>query len=486
MNSFSIQKLILFIIFFATVSACTKTETITVQEPKACFTVIVPDAFGGYQSVGSNSYIDSNFYFRNCSDSGANITYQWNFGDGITSTDKNPTHSYPKRGRYSVTLTVSNNNRAYDTIRQTLSVILGQQHISFGDGISSSPVAIEETTTNEFVLLNSTGYGTNFFLIQLDSLLRQKSMKTFPANNRFTSMQATTDGNYILTGSTQSADKANELVKMKADGTQLWSKTISASDSYTYAAQTPDGGYAVIGSTPVAGPFGNTNYITTIIKTDNNANLQWQKLLDQDGMIQTKDAVIEQDGIVVAGVKRNINGACQDCDSLLIVKLNNSGNTVWKNTVLWGLNTSNWWNTRIIKLTNGNYAVNNEYTSGIFFFSNSGNFLDRKLAPHQVASIANSGDGNLIVLQSEPGNGNRISIAKLTLDGAQQWYAYPEGRQKMPGGYSCCSSSWPVAIRSLRNGGTITTGYRVNNNSTGSGIYTATVLLELDEAGKPK
>jgi PKD repeat protein len=35
--------------------------------------------------------------------------YRWSFGDGRTSVDPNPTHTYTKPGDYSVTLTVSNN-----------------------------------------------------------------------------------------------------------------------------------------------------------------------------------------------------------------------------------------------------------------------------------------------------------------------------------------------------------------------------------------
>ena len=486
-NIFPIQKLVFFVALLTTlITACKKTETITIQEPTACYMMLVPEPYSNFQLQGSSTYIDSNFYFRNCSDSGANITYRWDFGDGATSTDKNPRHSYSRRGNYSVTLIVSNDNLAYDTLQQAVSVISGQQHISFGDGVNMSPIAIEETITNDFVLLGSTGYGTSFNLFQLDSLLKQKSMKTFPANYRLTSMQSTTDGNYIFTGSTQAINKANELIKMKADGTQLWSKILSTDDYYGYAAPTPDGGYSVIGSRPFLGTFGNTINYTVVIKTDNNGNQQWQKLLDQERMIQTRDAVIEDDGIVVAGVKRDVTSNCSDCDSLLIVKLNNAGNIIWQNTVFWGLNTNNWWNTRIMKLKNGNYAVSNEYTRGIFFFSPSGNFLDRKLVPSQVSSVMSSGDGNLIILQSEPGNGNRISISKVTLDGFQQWYTYPDGRQKVPGGVSCCSSSWPIAIRPLRNGGTIVTGYRVDNNSTGSGSHTTILLLALDEAGKPK
>lgn len=32
----------------------------------------------------------------------------WDFGDGVTSTEQNPVHTYSKTGRYTITLTVSN------------------------------------------------------------------------------------------------------------------------------------------------------------------------------------------------------------------------------------------------------------------------------------------------------------------------------------------------------------------------------------------
>ena len=40
--------------------------------------------------------------------SGLPISWQWDFGDGTTSTEQNPTHSYMSEGTYSVTLTVKN------------------------------------------------------------------------------------------------------------------------------------------------------------------------------------------------------------------------------------------------------------------------------------------------------------------------------------------------------------------------------------------
>lgn len=39
---------------------------------------------------------------------GENITYAWNFGDGNTSTDSNPSHTYAEYGTYDVCLTISN------------------------------------------------------------------------------------------------------------------------------------------------------------------------------------------------------------------------------------------------------------------------------------------------------------------------------------------------------------------------------------------
>ncbi|HSC53812.1 MAG TPA: PKD domain-containing protein [Phnomibacter sp.] len=459
--------------------SCTKKETITItlQEPSAKFSIAVTDVFGGIQTAGTTTVIDSNFYFQNQSDSGGAITYSWNFGDGVTSTDKNPKHSYQKRGNYAVTLTVSNNNKVFDTLQKMVSVVLGQKHISLGDNSSIIPVAIEETSTNEFVLLADLGYSSGYHLYQLDSLLNPKSFKSFPGSYRLNSMTATNDGNYIFTGSTQANNKGNEIIKMRADGTQIWAKALSSDDSYSYAIQTPDGGFAVVGAIT-----GSKNF-TTIVKTDNNGNLQWKKTLNQEGMINSRNAIVEQDGIVVTGIK---SGNCSQCDSICILKLDNAGNTTWKNTVFGGMNNYTWWDTRITKLTNGNYAVINGYTRGIFFFSTLGDFLDRKLAAYQTAGLANASDGNIIVLQTEFANGIRINITKLKPDGSQEWRVYPEGRQKTANGYKCCSSSWPINVQPLRQGGIIAIGHRSNDNSTGSGDNTAVVLLQLNEAGKLK
>ena len=53
------------------------------------------------------SYLDSTINFYDESDMGA-TAWLWDFGDGNTSTEQNPVHSYPNAGFYTVSLTATN------------------------------------------------------------------------------------------------------------------------------------------------------------------------------------------------------------------------------------------------------------------------------------------------------------------------------------------------------------------------------------------
>ncbi|WP_205509261.1 PKD domain-containing protein [Longitalea arenae] len=53
------------------------------------------------------------------------ISYSWNFGDGTTSTDPNPTHTFPAYGTYPVTLTVTNGSCTH-TFAETVKLIKEQ------------------------------------------------------------------------------------------------------------------------------------------------------------------------------------------------------------------------------------------------------------------------------------------------------------------------------------------------------------------------
>lgn len=66
------------------------------------------------------NFAPSMFYFTNSS-SNATSCY-WNFGDGKTSTETNPSHIFTTGGTYNVTLTVRNNKGEEDVINKVITV----------------------------------------------------------------------------------------------------------------------------------------------------------------------------------------------------------------------------------------------------------------------------------------------------------------------------------------------------------------------------
>jgi PKD repeat protein len=58
------------------------------------------------------------FTFEN--DSKNAVSYLWDFGNGVTSTEKVPTYAYPSCGYYSVKLTVTDSNGKTDTVSHDL------------------------------------------------------------------------------------------------------------------------------------------------------------------------------------------------------------------------------------------------------------------------------------------------------------------------------------------------------------------------------
>jgi PKD repeat protein len=61
------------------------------------------------------------FEFTNLSSNA--VSYAWDFGDGNTSTDENPIHTYSEVGDYEVSLTVTSADNCTSTFTQTVNII---------------------------------------------------------------------------------------------------------------------------------------------------------------------------------------------------------------------------------------------------------------------------------------------------------------------------------------------------------------------------
>jgi PKD repeat protein len=66
---------------------------------------------------------------------GTIVSYHWDFGDGETSSESNPNHSYSASGNYTITLEVQDNNSEIDKVSSTINIIQeNQPPISIIDG----------------------------------------------------------------------------------------------------------------------------------------------------------------------------------------------------------------------------------------------------------------------------------------------------------------------------------------------------------------
>ncbi|AEH60743.1 PKD domain containing protein [Methanosalsum zhilinae DSM 4017] len=78
------------------------------------------------------------------------VEYQWDFGDGTTSTQTSPTHTYEEVGTYTVTLTVTN-EVGQDTLSKTITVETPSEmpFASFTATPTSGEVPLEVTFIDE-------------------------------------------------------------------------------------------------------------------------------------------------------------------------------------------------------------------------------------------------------------------------------------------------------------------------------------------------
>ena len=89
---------------------------------------VAPCDFGGAQLLPSYISCDGfNFTFENLNNSPLNLTYFWDFGDGNTSTDQSPTHSYAAAGagNYTIKLVINRGGSCSDSATAPLKVFPG-------------------------------------------------------------------------------------------------------------------------------------------------------------------------------------------------------------------------------------------------------------------------------------------------------------------------------------------------------------------------
>lgn len=177
-----------------------------------------------------------------------------------------------------------------------------------------------------------------FFLMPLFSISQTDTIAHLHAfgggnNDVAEEIEATSDGGYIVVGSTSSNSSGNTdayLLKIDSNCSYQWSKALGGiNNDWGYSVkQTYDKGY-IIGVS--SNSYGNGGYDACLMKRDSLGNYQWKKCYggnDWDfvySVVQTHDS-----GYVFCGETYNNTSGFSD---VYVVKTNQLGDTAWTRTV---------------------------------------------------------------------------------------------------------------------------------------------------------
>lgn len=131
------------------------------------------------------------------------LTYKWNFGDGTTSTEKNPVHTYPEaNGDYNVTLIVNDGHGDSQPFTSTVKVDMGNHEpvAKFAVSVSKYQATFTNSSTDEDN--DPLSYSWNFG--DGSTSTEKNPVHTYASNGSYTVVLTVSDGKVSSPVSTSS------------------------------------------------------------------------------------------------------------------------------------------------------------------------------------------------------------------------------------------------------------------------------------------
>ena len=380
------------------------------------------------------------------------------------------------------TLKVRATNLLGNQNSESINVVVNNGQKTFGGNSKDKAYSIQQTTNGGYIIAGCTtsfgagGYDLYILKLNLDGSLAWQ--KTFGGNRDDVaySIQQTTDGGYIVAGSTYSFGAGSSdlyIVKLDSNGTLIWQKTFGGGleDFAYFIQQTTDGGYIVAGYT---NSFGSGGYDVYVLKLNSDGGLAWQKTFGGNGddysysIQQTTDG-----GYIIAGYTTSFGSGGRD---VYVLKLNSDGDLAWQKTFDGDEAYS------VQQTTDGGYIVAGyawPFGSGVYVLklNPSGDLQWQKTfggEPSDKAySIQQTTDGGYIIAGTKGTFGpdsRDVYILKLNSDGTLAW-------QKK---YVGSNDDYAYSIQQTTDGGYIVAG---STNSFGAG-WEDVYILKLDSNGE--
>jgi hypothetical protein len=351
--------------------------------------------------------------------------------------------------------------------------------------------SVQQTTDGGYIITGGTesfGNGNgDVYLVKTDENGDSLWTKTFGGTGSEVgySVQQTTDGGYIITGETDSFGNGNKdvyLIKTEGNGVLQWSKTFgeTGDDGGKSVQQTTDGGYIISGSVDT---FGNGYSDVYLVKTDENGVEQWNKVFggfnrsDMGFSVQqTTDG-----GFIITGTFCS-SGDCPiiighvDTD-VYLVKTDENGVLQWSKT--FGGTGSDVGHS-VQQTTDGGFIITGwtdtsdvfNYNKDVYLIKTDGNGDEQWNKTLGVTtdtysySVQQTTDGGYIL---SGGSINDVYLVKTDENGDSLW-------TKTFGG---TGSEVGYSVQQTTDGGYIITG---NTDSFGNGYYDV-YLIKTDENG---
>jgi hypothetical protein len=366
-------------------------------------------------------------------------------------------------------------------------------------GIVGYGASIQKTTDGGYIVAGSSS--NQGFLFKLNAQGDSLWLKEYggPDYDRLKCVQQTSDGGYIMAG-TRDGNSINYaqcdlyLIKTDGNGNETWSKSYGALYTRDYGQsvkQTTDGGYIVTGKTTLIG-----NGDIYLLKTDAQGDELWSKTFG--GLLSGHGYSVQQTadgGYVVSG---NLDTDNIGSSNAYLLKVDGNGVEQWSKS--FGDSLVNQANS-VQQTTDGGYVFSGLYTYGVFNISSTqnadvyvvktdGNGVEQWLQTYGGAeydlseSIKQTPDGGYIVAgRTKSFGGNRwdFYLIKLNSTGTQQWYKTFD-----KGEYDYCHS-----VELTTDGGYIMCGMTFGHlwivKTDGNGNATSTTTIPLStEKGEVK
>lgn len=236
---------------------------------------------------------------------------------------------------------------------------------TFGGLNNDNAEAIEATSDGGYIVVGSTSSNssgnTDIYLLKVDSLcVYQWSFALGGNNNDWGySVKQTFDKGFIIAASSNSTPSGGyDAVLYKRDslGGYVWTKYYGGQDwDFAYdVEQTYDSGFVFCGET-----YNNTSGFSDVyvVKTDNLGDTLWTRTIG-GALIDKGNSIIEtsDSNIVVAGIRSTV----ADSSDIYVLKFNDSGILIWDSIYSHPLyDVANC----VIETSNGNFVIGGSNTS---------------------------------------------------------------------------------------------------------------------------